>query len=318
MSEFFPEFWHAAWPLCRLLLGMSCGLLLANLLEALRWTNQLAKMAKPLAAFAHLGSVASSAFTLAFISPAAANGLLSEANAKCRLSNSELMLANLFNSFPAWLAHMPTVFLLTWPAIGSAAIIYSGLTLAAAVFRTAFTIIMGRMLLPAPKMAMAQEVAQPAPLLKRLNEAMGKAWKRFKKRLPKLLLFTAPVYLLMYFGQQSGFFASMETWMAAHLGWLAFLKPQAMGVIMLQLVAEMGAALGAAGAALADGSLSSRDIVVAMLVGNVLATPLRAIRHQLPSYAGFYSFATALKLVLANQGLRAASMLIITILYVLW
>lgn len=28
------------------------------------------------------------------------------------------MLANLFNSFPAYLVHTPTIFLLTWPVLG--------------------------------------------------------------------------------------------------------------------------------------------------------------------------------------------------------
>ena len=68
------------WPLLRLLLGLCVGLLLANLLEALRWTRHLARLATPLARAAHLRDVAGAAFSLAFVSPAAANGLLSESH----------------------------------------------------------------------------------------------------------------------------------------------------------------------------------------------------------------------------------------------
>lgn len=305
------------WPLFRLLVGLAFGLLLANLLEALRWTNQLATLTRPLSRIAHLGPVASSAFALAFVSPAAANGLLSENYEKGSLSMRELMLANLFNSLPAYLSHTPTIFLLTWPVLGNAAAIYVGITLLAAILRTVFTIFLGRLLLTLDMFSPQKKVSAAAgPFAKRLKDAMLKAWQRFKKRMPKLVLFTVPVYIFIYAGQECGFFQAAEAFMAGRLDWLVFLKPQVMGIIVMQLVAETGATLGAASAALAGGYLNPRDVVIAMLVGNVLATPLRAIRHQLPAYAGFYRPTIALKLILVNQALRAASMALMILLYV--
>lgn len=114
------EIWSALGrPLLRLLLGLACGLLVANLLEALRWTRHLARLAAPLARAAHLREVAGASFSLAFVSPAAANGLLSQSHQQGEISDRELMLANLFNSLPAYLVHTPTIFLLTWPVIGA-------------------------------------------------------------------------------------------------------------------------------------------------------------------------------------------------------
>ena len=273
------------WPLLRLLLGLCVGLLLANLLEALRWTRHLARLATPLARAAHLRDVAGAAFSLAFVSPAAANGLLSESHQKGEIDGRELMLANLFNSFPAYLVHTPTIFLLTWPVLGWPAVVYVGLTLLAAVGRTG------------------------------LRAAVRKAWKRFRRRVPKLVCFTVPVYIIMYLLQRYGLFTAAEEWLAMHMEWLAFLKPQAMGIIVLHLAAELGAALGAAGSVLQTGGLEARDVVLALMVGNILSTPMRAIRHQLPAYAGFYRPALALRLILANQGLRAVSMAVVTLLY---
>lgn len=179
--------WHAlGWPLLRLLLGMAAGLLIANVLEALRWTRHLARLAAPLARLAHLREVAGAGFSLAFVSPAAANGLLSDSHNMGELSDRELMLANLFNSLPAYMVHTPTIFLLTWPVLGTPAIIYVGLTLLAAVGRTAFTVVLARRLLPPPPPGCAACKADN-------NEktdwaaAMHKAWKRFTRRLPKLV-----------------------------------------------------------------------------------------------------------------------------------
>ena len=64
-----------------------------------------------------------------------------------------------------------------------------------------------------------------------------------------------------------------------------------------------------------DAPDEARDVVLALMVGNILSTPMRAIRHQLPAYAGFYRPALALRLILANQGLRAVSMAVVTLLY---
>lgn len=309
------HYWQAlGWPLCRLLLGMAFGLLVANILEALRWTRHLARLSAPLARAAHLREVAGAAFALAFVSPAGANGLLSESHRRGELDRRELMLANLFNSLPAYLVHTPTIFLLTWPVLGFPAVIYVGLTLAAAILRTALTVAVARRLLPpAPVSALPREPEQTGGAI--WSVAFQKAWRRFLRRLPRLVLFTVPVYILMYLLQRYGAFAAAEAWLGRHLDWLPMIKPQALGIILLHLAAELGAALGAAGSALQAGGLSPEDIVMALMVGNILSTPMRAIRHQLPAYAGFFRPELALRLILANQGLRALSMALMAALY---
>lgn len=311
--------WHSLiWPLLRLLLGLACGLLVANMLEALNWTRGLARLAAPLARAAHMPPVAGAAFALAFVSPASANALLAGRRDAGELSGRELMLANLFNSLPAYLVHTPAIFLLTWPVLGAPAAVYVGLTLVAAGVRTAFTVFLGRVLLPAP--ADGAPVLPPeAPRAKAgPAAALEKAWRRFRRRLPRLVGFTVPVYILMYALQRLGAFAALEAWLAGHMDWLSFLKPQAVGIIVLHFAAELGAALGAAGSLLEAGGLDARDVVLALLAGNILSTPVRAIRHQFPSYAGFFRPAEALRLILANQALRAASMAFMTWLYYLW
>lgn len=306
------------WPLARLLLGLACGLLLANLLEALRWTDRLARLAAPLARLAHLGPVSAGAFALAFVSPASANALLSEKLEAGAIDAKELLLSNLFNGLPAWLAHTPTILLLLWPALGFAAVYYVGATLFAALARTLFTIFLARQTLsPRPALTTAPQKNLKVKFGARLYGALLKAFARFKKRAPRMLLMTTFVYGLMQFCQSLGYFSLMESWLADRLDWLAVVKPQAMGIIVLQLLAEMGATIGAAGAALEDASLTPADVVIAMLVGNVIATPLRAIRHQLPAYAGFFRPALAVKLVIANQSLRAVSMIAAIFVYVL-
>lgn len=320
-------------PMCRLLMGMALGLLIANVLEALRWTRYLGRMAAPLTRFAHMGEVAAASFSLSFMSAAASSALLADAYDKGELNRRELILANLFNSLPAYLLHTPTIFFLTWPVLGFPAVIYVGLTMLAAAGRTALTVLVGRCCLPPggwtstdikPEQCSTARATlglcrpadspedAPSPLWR---TALRKAWARFLRRLPNLLYFTVPVYVLMYVLQDYGYFAMAEDWLAQHADFLSFLKPQAMGIILLHMAAELGAALGAAGSVLHAGGLSVQDVVLALLVGNILSTPMRAIRHQFPSYAGYYRPAMALLLIVVNQSLRAASLILMAVFY---
>lgn len=305
-----------ALPLLRLVGTMCVGLLLASLLESLHWTRFVARLATPLARLGHLRSVAAASFALAFFSPAASNSLLAEARSRGELSRRELVFANLFNSSPTFLVHLPTLFSLVFAFLGTRAFVYVGLSFLAAGLRTAGTVIAGRLLLPEP-----EEEAVPASgeqPRKGWRAALDSTLRRFKKRIAKLLLFTIPIYCLFFAVQQAGWFSAMEQWLAAHSGWFSFLNPKAIGIVAMHLVAESGAALSAA-ASLADtGALAPQEIILALLVGNILSTPMRAVRHQFPSYAGYFTPALALHLVIMNQLCRAASLILVSWGYYLY
>ena len=300
-------------PLMRLVGFMCVGLLLASFLESLHWTRHVARLAAPLARAGHLRETPAASFTLAFFSPAASNSLLAEAHDRKELTRGELILASLFNSTPAFLLHFPPLFLLVFAFLGPLAFVYMGLNFAAAVLRAAGTIIAGRLMLPKPKAA--GTVPEEQKEAGGWRETVGVAVRRFRKRIVKLLMFTVPIYVLFFLLQQAGFFGAAERWMADNAGWFGFLNPKSVSIVVLYLLAEPGAALSAAAALIDGGALASREIVLALLVGNIISTPMRAVRHQFPSYAGYFSPALALRLVAANQLCRAVSLIVVTALY---
>ncbi|MDL2317437.1 hypothetical protein LJC59_10290, partial [Desulfovibrio sp. OttesenSCG-928-A18] len=301
-------------PLLRLVLTMCIGLLLASLLESLHWTRFVAKLAKPLARAGRLGDVAAASFALAFFSPAASNALLAERHATGELSKKELIFANLFNSSPTFLVHLPTLFSLAYAFLGTRAFVYVGLSFLAAALRTGATIMAGRLLLPArpPSEVKTEERHRKRPLWR---ETMSITLRRFKKRIGKLLIFTVPIYCVFFILAQSGVFKAAEAWLAAHAGVLSFLNPQAISIIALYLVSESGAAMSAAASLANAGTLGPHEIILALLTGNILSTPMRAIRHQFPSYAGYFNPALAALLVIMNQICRAASLILVAVGY---
>ncbi len=314
-----PEFLLAklGLPLLRLLLTMAVGLLAANLLEALHWTRFVARLAAPLVRAGHLKEVAGASFSLAFFSPAASNTLLAEAHGRGELSRRELVLANLFNSTPTFLVHLPTLFSLVFAFLGTRAFIYIGLTFAAAFLRTLCTIVAGRLLLPArPQGCPAPQAKDQGP--SDWRDVARRTLKRFRKRLWRLVVFTVPIYCLFFAAQQAGWFGAAEAFVARHAGAFSFLNPQSIGIIALHLVAESGAALSAAASLAHSGALSTPEIIMALLVGNIVSSPMRAVRHQFPSYAGFFAPGLALFLVLSNQFFRVASLIIVAAAYYWW
>ena len=309
--------WHTLlWPLARLLVSLAVGLLVANCIEALNWTRFLARFAAPLIRLGHLRDVVGASFSMAFFSGMAANSLLAEAAAAGTLSRRELVLANLFNSLPTYFLHLPQMFFVTVPFLGArTALLYVGLTLLAAVLRTLAIIAYGHFTLPPlPEGCLVCHLGGEAPSWRK---ALAKAWKRFTRRIRGMVLFTVPIYVAFHYLTVWGAFAAMEHWLADHLAGMSWLTPQAVSIVMFQIVAEFSAGLAAAGAMLGAGSLDAKEVVLALLVGNILSTPMRAFRHQFPYYAGIFKPATAARLIVHNQALRAASILAVTLGYAL-
>jgi hypothetical protein len=293
---------------------MAVSLALAQLVESLGWTEGIARLAAPLVRFARFGPAAGASFALAFFSPAAANALLAENRAGGAMSRKELVAANLFNSAPAFLVHLPSLAALAFSFLGPAAVPYLGLVFSAAMMRTAAVALYGHIVLPRrPKTPLEPPRAERPSLISR--DTLRKAGRRLLKRLKKTALFTIPVYCALFFLQHAGVFAGLETWMAGQAGVFRLVSPQAFSVVALYVAAENGAAFSAAAVLLGTGAVLPREAVVALLAGNILSSPVRAFRHQLPSYAGFFSPGPALMLVSANQILRAVSLTAVTLLY---
>lgn len=313
MEEIIYNLWDGLfWPLLRLLFFISVGLLVANFIEALNWTRKISVLARPLTKFGHLSSLTGASFSMAFFSGVAANTMLAEGYEKKSITKQELILANLFNSLPTYFLHLPTTFFITVPLIKGAAVIYVGMTFGAAILRTLFITLLAHFLLPAVEL----ESKQTTPKKKiTFQDVLSKTLKRFKRRIKKIARFTIPIYSLFYILGQAGFFGMLEQFMANHVTWLSWLSPQAMSIIVLHVAAEFSAGLAAAGAMLADGTMHTREIVLALLVGNVLSSPIRAVRHQFPYYAGIFKPALATQLIFFSQSFRTLSIACMTVFY---
>jgi len=319
-ADILSQLWPSLiWPLFRLIFFISVGLLVATFIESLNWTSKIASLARPLIRFGNLSETAGAAFSMALFSGVSANTMLSEAYDKKTIHKKELILSNLFNSLPTYFLHLPTVFFITAPLIKGAAIIYVGLTFGAAIFRTVSIVILSRFLLSKIDESTTSHNRADKQKSKTIDwkGALEKSLKRFKKRIRKIIKFTVPIYILVFLMHRAGIFNVLESGMAEYLSFLPWLTPQSIGIITLHVAAEFTAGLAVAGALLQEGSMNYREVVLALLVGNVLSSPIRAIRHQFPYYAGIFQPKMAAELIVYNQIFRVGSLILLGVIYFL-
>ncbi len=305
------EIWeHILWPLIRILLFISVGLLAANLIESLNWTNKMAVLAGPLIRMGRLSNITGASFSMAFVSGVSANTMLAEAYEKEKIGKKELVLANLFNSLPRFFLHLPTVFFLTLPFIHGAAFIYVGITFSAALLQTFAVVLAGRLLLAGDG---GETVIRKKERM-RFSEAWKKSIKRLRRRIPKILKFLLPVYILFFILGKYGVFQNLEAILAKSV-LFSWLNPQSLSIVILHVSAEFSAGLAAASVLLANNSLGYREVILALLVGNILAAPIRALRHQFPYYVGIFNPKLAAELVGVSQLSRTVCVIIVGWIY---
>lgn len=307
--------WHKLGrPLVRTVFFVALGLLIGQVIEGLGWTRRLGALARPLLKRTHLPQEAGASFTAAFASGVTANAMLATSWQEGKLNNRQLVLANLLNaSLPAFFLHLPTVLFVAYGILGWVALVYFGLTLAAALLRTLAVMVLSRIILERP----LEPVDHPSPAAKELRAIFQDTWRKFLVRLRRLLLIILPVYLVVFLLSQSGFF----TWLGQALANLVsspVVPLEAMSVVIFAVAAEFTSGIAAAGALLSSGGLHWPEAVLALLIGNIAATPVRALRHQLPHYMGIYSPKLGAKLLAIGQSSRVLSVIVVAVIFAWW
>lgn len=306
---------HLASPLLRLVLYMGVGLLVGQAIESLGWAARLGGWARPLLRWGHLKEESGAGFTAAFFSGILANTMLLTFYQEGKISRQEMTLTYLVNSgLPVYLLHLPTTFFIILPLTRQAGLIYLGLTLAAAVLRSGAFLAYSRWRLPVISgTGSPVTVAPPAP-----KESLPREiWQKFTRRFSRVILYTLPIYIFIFVVNDWGLFKWLREATAAHVA-LSFLPVEAASVVIFSVATEFTSGMAAAGAFLQAGALTVKQTVIALILGNIVATPIRTLRHQLPSHVGIFSPKLGTELLLLSQGLRLISLVLVALPYGIW
>ncbi len=302
-----------AWPLARLLLAIAVGLAAGQLIEAAGWTRKLGILGAPLFRFGRLGPHCSAAFTTAFLSGEAANAMLLAHWKEGRIDRLQLVLTNMANQVPAFFLHLPTTVFMVLPLTGWAGGLYFILTFVAALLRLLAVLLVGRWrLAPGAAQPSSDEVAKP------IERSAAWLWRTLKQKLPSRLMtvatYVVPIYIAVFLLNAADLFEWTQAWLTRGIS-SAFIPVEALSLVVLSFTAEFASGFAAAGALMHEGVISTKQAVLALLIGNIVAFPVRALRHQLPRLLGIFAPRMGMLLLLLGQGTRVVSLIVVGAVY---
>ena len=302
-------------PLVRLMLFITIGLLIGQIIEASGWMKTLAALARPLFRFGRLGDHCGVAFTAAFFSGVTANAMLLDFFKDDKITRRQLYLSNFINQLPAFFLHLPTTFFIVIPLTGWAGGIYFLITFLAVVLRTMVFLIYGHFRLsPVVDEGQLPNEGEFSSKEKKFNDLGQRIKSRLPRRIAGITIYVVPIYILVYILNAMGMFQMLRESLSGFVV-TTFMPMESLSVIILSFAAEFTSGFAAAGALLEAGVLTVKQTVLALLIGNILAFPVRAVRHQLPRYIGIFAPKMGTQILLLGQGFRITSLMVVGILY---
>jgi len=294
----------------RIICMISLGIFFATLIEQVHIEKKLFFLLKILCKHTGLSTVGATAFITSFASPRAANTLLASACDEGTITKKEMILSALINSLGAWFAHMKIMAFIIVSLLGYIGLAYLGVQIVA-IFLT-----MGTSFILLKKGG--DQLSDTITEIKEKNKQHGFIkilLARNKKILLRVLSWTLPLYTIIYILNYNGFFEKLSTYLPQFVKTL--LPPEAMAVIGIQFSGILQSA-SAASLLMKDDKLSSTQVFITLLLGYILSTPIRAIRHTLPSALGIFPGKTGLIIVAIIQGTRIIVALVILVIIIMF
>ncbi len=302
-------------PLSRLMAFITLGLAAGQIIESTGWTKQLSVIARPFFRFSNLGDRCSAAFTTAFVSGAAANAMLLDFYKDKKISKMQVFLTNFVNQLPAFFLHLPTTLFIVIPLTGFAGVLYFVLTFTATLLRVTCFLLFGHF---SPSLKKNMQKSEIEELELKTDKNKKTIMEVIKEKLPRrvinVAIFVLPIYTLVFVLNADGFFTWLNHTLSHYLV-ISFMPVESLSVVILSFAAEFTSGFAAAGALMTAGVLSVKQTVLALLLGNITAFPIRALRHQLPRYMGIFSPKMGLQILLTGQFFRITSLILVGIIF---
>ncbi|PKP54432.1 MAG: nucleoside recognition protein, partial [Candidatus Altiarchaeales archaeon HGW-Altiarchaeales-3] len=282
------------------------GVVLAELIIALKFVNKIVWITKPITRFGHLRKECGITFLTAFASPAAANSMLMDLYTKKLIERRELIISSLVNSFPAILMHWKYILPAIVPLLGVTGLIYAILILIIGFIKTLVILIIGRILLPA-RCDEAEPKKEKRPPIK---EAFKISIKNSKKMIKRILIMIIPITFIVFILIDIGVFDIFAGYLSGVTRYFP-IPVEGLGVIAAQFAKSI-AAWTIAGNLLSEGVLTSKEVILTLLFGSILVTVME-FKHSIPYYLGIFGAKLGTQLVIISIILR----IIITILMII-
>ncbi len=231
-----------------------------------------------------------------FFSPTVGYSILAEGLKENKINEKEIIGTSLANSFPSVLSHTFTFFIpVVVPILGWTGVLYVLIRLGVALTKT----IMGFIYLSIISEGCSFEMPEVNKLNKKENVKKSfKSTLRFAKRLIPIMFF---MMILVIYLSKIGFFDYVERFVEPITN-LLNLNPN-VGILALTEVMNVQAAIVMAGGFLNENILTSKEVLIGLIIGNVLTFSTRYVKHSLPLQVSLFGAKLGTKIVMINAAI---------------
>ncbi len=315
------------WPrkglmLLELVLFISAGVLIGQMLEVSGCVKLLSVLTLPLTGLGKLSREAGPAFLMAFQSGAIANSMLVSQRDSGQLDNRELYTSVYVVSALSLFAHLPTFVVPIGIAFGwEATFALFGVRFAAIAIQIVLTLLLSRFVIRRLNIGQQRGVKEQITPVLESRRKKGKfwptIWQRSRKTLTRLIIYLIPTFILMAGLEYYGAFKWLATEMP-QLFTFTFLPPQSLVVIPAQALSLYNGAIAAANF-IDSGLMTVHQAVITILFGSMVTAPIRTLRHALPTYVAILGARPGLIMAISAQVFRMMFLLLCTsILMMYW
>ena len=292
------------------------GIVAAEFLVELGWVDRIGWLARPLTALGHLKPECGVSFLTAFVSPAAGNSMLVRYHDAGRIGRRELLIAAIANTFPGIVMHWRTMLPVALPLIGPFGLAYYGFLVLVGLIKTGLALLMGRFLLKAGDPGASEDRPEDVRARPRFRDALANSVRKSQKTFLRIVRTTVPITIGMFLLIEAGAFDLLNErleFFTEHVP----LPPEALSIVLTRIGSNIGA-FTVAGNLLSTRIVAGRDVVLALLIGNVLATGVN-VRYLIPYYFGIFGPGLGVRVLTLSMGLRIVVMLgLIGVLFATW
>lgn len=287
------------------------GIFIMEWLVEAGWINRLGFVTAPFMRFAHLREEIGVSFLASFGSPTAGNSMVAQMYNNKIIDKRETVIASLINSFPSTLVILRSMLPVLIILLGTTGLIYLGIVVFVGLLRTIITLIAGRFLLPPKgKCEIGCDKGKKIGLKKSFKNAL----KASTKPLKRILLTMTVVSIIVFQLIDIGFFDTISRhFNSAFI--TNYIPPDGLPIIAGWFASNIAAYTIASNLLITE-MLTSKQIVITLLIGRILSSVVR-IRSSLPFYVGIFKTDLGVPIMLISLLMQDGIMLIVTVMLVL-
>lgn len=295
----------------------SSGCFIGTIIEQRNWSKFVAFIVKPIIRFGRLPDICATSFITSFASAHASNNMLVSAYDSKEISRGEMIIAGIANSFPRKL--FMTVKLINFiPIFPVLLVAYLSFQIFVGLSRTILLLFINRIYFNKKRKILGDKalnkiISDKLKATPSWENSFLTAKKRTMLFMKKMFLITMPIYIIVLYLSKTGVLKKIEKLIPDSLDFI--LTPEIID-IMLTRFASLIAAIHHSSEMLAASQVTVMQILIALLAGNIITTPFRTVKRNLPIALAIFPKRDGAWIVGLTQGYRMlASLIVIIILF---